>query len=137
MIGYSGESTEYLRGSLASLRMYDKCFGADSIQYLMEMDSLDIDYNWVETPVESSIKQTSDSKIKMFLNAANQLVIQNDKDNFEIEKVKVVDISGRTLLDVDYGLKGNEVALDMPKVDTFIVVLVSNTETYSRLISTY
>ena len=137
IVGYSGGAGEYLSGSIASLRMYDKCFGADSIQHLMDMDSLDIDYDWVGTTPESSIKQIDDSKIKMFLNSANQLVIQNNKDDFDIEKVKVVDISGRTLLDVDYGLKGNEIALDIPKVDTFIVVLVSNTETFSKLISAY
>lgn len=58
VLGYPGDGTEYFDGSIASLRIYDKCFPADSIGYLMRLDKLDIDYDTIsEVPKIQSIEK--------------------------------------------------------------------------------
>lgn len=52
IIGSSGAADQYLRGSIASLRMYDKYFPADRIEELMKKDNLDIDYDASASSIE-------------------------------------------------------------------------------------
>jgi len=133
IIAYSGEASEYLKGSIASLRMYDKCFSADSIQYLMDIDSLDIDYNWV--PPVSGLKENNAEKFEVYFNNADsQLIIQNKIENQHIEDLKIVDLSGRTLINVHNDLSESEIAIKVPQVDSFVVVIVSNNEVFSKLV---
>jgi xylan 1,4-beta-xylosidase len=135
-IAYSGEPTEYLNGYIASLRIYDKCFGADSIQYLMAMDSLDIDYT-ATTPV-SSPYQSGREDIFIYYNKYNdKLTIRKKNGLSPVSRVDVVDVSGRKLKTYEGLFNSGILEFDGPEVDNFIVIVVTENAVYSEFLTRY
>lgn len=134
MIGYSGASNEYLRGSLASLRMYDKCFPEDSIGYLMRMDELDIDYDW--EPIDALDENTSlEESVNIFYDRQNNnLIIQNEDAGNRIERVFIADLTGRVIRMRSQGFDGAETEIPAPETNLFIVTVMSKSVTFSKLI---
>lgn len=134
MVGFSGQSGEYLRGSLASLRMYDKCFPEDSIGYLMRMDELDIDYDW-EPPDAIESQNTMEQHINVFYNRENErLVIINEDTGSNIERVSIFDLSGRIILMEEHAFNDSLMEIPVPDMNSFIVTIMSKSEIYSKLI---
>lgn len=133
MIGFSGEATEYLKGSIASLRMYDKYYPSDSIQFLMDMDEIDPDYT---IPPPTAIKEDfQPENISIFYSNENEcLTLKKNNNKVNIEKVDIVDMTGRLVATFTEGLNQDEIRLKVPEVNLFVAVIMSNTSVHSKLI---
>ncbi|MBN1949832.1 MAG: hypothetical protein JW801_01425, partial [Bacteroidales bacterium] len=136
MVGFSGQSGEYLRGSIASLRMYDKCFPEDSIGYLMKMDALDIDYDWVPTVIDKLDQQEKlEESVNVFYNPEhNSLIIQNPDEKQNIEKILISDLTGRLLHSENHQFIKERTEIPAPDTNSFVITIQSKSEIFSKLI---
>ncbi|UCH14189.1 MAG: family 43 glycosylhydrolase [Bacteroidales bacterium] len=128
IIGFSGHIQEYFTGSIANLRIYDKHFSADSIQYLMDMDNIEPDYT--QTFMDELPGEKSNVNV-YYKKREDHVVVRNTNNSEFINSVKLLSIDGK-LLSIEQNLSTVEHEFNAPGKGAYIVVVVCNDKIYSN-----